>query len=195
MAFETIYAVGKDATILHHPITQQVGQLKEGELILFDLGYKENGYCADISRTYPINGTFNDLQRRVYEAVLITNKAVIDYVKPGLTIADLQEYAISILKREAMRLKLIENEEEISKLYIHNVSHFLGLDTHDVGDRKRPLRAGNVITVEPGLYFVDKEIGVRIEDDVLVTENGSRCLSRNIKKEIEDIEKLLKNRQ
>ena len=195
LAFETICAVGKDATILHHPITQQVGQLKEGELILFDLGYKENGYCADISRTYPINGTFNDLQRRVYEAVLITNKAVIDYVKPGLTIADLQEYAISILKREAMRLKLIENEEEISKLYIHNVSHFLGLDTHDVGDRKRPLRAGNVITVEPGLYFVDKEIGVRIEDDVLVTENGSRCLSRNIKKEIEDIEKLLKNRQ
>ena len=195
LAFETICAVGKDATILHHPITQQVGQLKEGELILFDLGYKENGYCADISRTYPINGTFNDLQRRVYEAVLITNKAVIDYVKPGLTIADLQEYAISLLKREAMRLKLIENEEEISKLYIHNVSHFLGLDTHDVGDRKRPLRAGNVITVEPGLYFVDKEIGVRIEDDVLVTENGSRCLSRNIKKEIEDIEKLLKNRQ
>lgn len=195
LAFETICAVGKDATILHHPITQQVGQLKEGELILFDLGYKENGYCADISRTYPINGTFNELQRRVYEAVLITNKAVIDYIKPGLTIADLQEYAISILKREAMRLKLIENEEEISKLYIHNISHFLGLDTHDVGDRKRPLRAGNVITVEPGLYFVDKEIGVRIEDDVLVTENGSRCLSRNIKKEIEDIEKLLKNRQ
>ncbi len=195
LSFETICAVGKDATILHHPITQQVGQVKEGELILFDLGYKENGYCADISRTYPINGTFNELQRKVYEAVLTANKEVINYVKPGLTIGDLQEYAISILKREALRLKLIESEEEISKVYIHNVSHFLGLDTHDVGDRKRPLKAGNVITVEPGLYFVDKGIGVRIEDDVLVTENGSRCLSRGIKKEIDDIERLLRNRK
>ena len=162
LSFETICAVGKDATIL---------------------------------RTYPINGTFNELQRKVYEAVLTANKEVINYVKPGLTIGDLQEYAISILKREALRLKLIESEEEISKVYIHNVSHFLGLDTHDVGDRKRPLKAGNVITVEPGLYFVDKGIGVRIEDDVLVTENGSRCLSRGIKKEIDDIERLLRNRK
>ena len=194
LSFETIVATGKDATILHHPIPQQEGVVKDGELVLFDLGYQYNGYSADISRTFPVNGTFTDFQRRVYEAVLNCNKAVIDYVKPGLTILELQEYAISFFKKECKRLNLIKDEEEISKLYIHNVSHFLGLDTHDVGDRKRPLVPGNVITVEPGLYFVNEGVGVRIEDDVLVTETGSRCLSRGIKKEISDIEKMLKHR-
>ena len=94
-----------------------------------------------------------------------------------------------------MRLGLIKNEEEIAKYYIHNVSHFLGLDTHDVGERSRPLKPGNVVTVEPGLYFPELNIGVRIEDDVLVTETGSRNLSRGIKKEIDDVERLLKNRK
>lgn len=194
LSFGTIVATGKDATILHHPITQQEGVIKDGDLVLFDLGYQYNGYCADISRTFPVNGTFTDFQRKVYETVLNCNKAVIDYVKPGLTIPELQEYAISFFKKECKRLDLIKDEEEISKLYIHNVSHFLGLDTHDVGDRKRPLVPGNVITVEPGLYFVNEGVGVRIEDDVLVTETGSRCLSRGIKKEISDIEKMLKHR-
>lgn len=194
LSFETIVATGKDATILHHPITQQEGVIKDGDLVLFDLGYQYNGYCADISRTFPVNGTFTDFQRKVYETVLNCNKAVIDYVRPGLTIHELQEYAISFLKKECKRLNLIKDEEEISKLYIHNVSHFLGLNTHDVGDRKRPLVPGNVITVEPGLYFVNEGVGVRIEDDVLVTETGSRCLSRGIKKEISDIEKMLKHR-
>lgn len=195
LSFETIVAAGKDATIMHHPIAQQEGILKDGDLILFDLGYRSNGYCADISRTYPINGKFSDLQRKVYEAVLNTNKAVIEYVKPGLTIADLQAFAIENLKKESMRLGLIKNEEEIAKYYIHNVSHFLGLDTHDVGERSRPLKPGNVVTVEPGLYFPELNIGVRIEDDVLVTETGSRNLSRGIKKEIDDVERLLKNRK
>ncbi len=194
LSFGTIVATGKDATILHHPIAQQEGVIKDGDLVLFDLGYQYNGYCADISRTFPVNGTFTDFQRKVYETVLNCNKAVIDYVKPGLTIPELQEYAISFFKKECKRLDLIKDEEEISKLYIHNVSHFLGLDTHDVGDRKRPLVPGNVITVEPGLYFVNEGVGVRIEDDVLVTETGSRCLSRGIKKEISDIEKMLKHR-
>ena len=195
LSFETIVAAGKDATIMHHPIAQQEGVLKDGDLILFDLGYRSNGYCADISRTYPINGKFSDLQRKVYEAVLNTNKAVIEYVKPGLTIADLQAFAIESLKKESMRLGLIKSEEEIAKYYIHNVSHFLGLDTHDVGERSRPLKPGNVVTVEPGLYFPELNIGVRIEDDVLVTETGSRNLSRGIKKEIDDVERLLKNRK
>ena len=194
LSFETIVGAGKNATTLHHPISQQEGVIKEGDLVLFDLGYQYNGYCADISRTFPVNGVFSDYQRKVYEAVLNCNKAVIDYVKPGLTILELQEYAISFFKKECKRLNLIKDEEEISKLYIHNVSHFLGLDTHDVGDRKRPLVPGNVITVEPGLYFVNEGVGVRIEDDVLVTETGSRCLSRGIKKEISDIEKMLKHR-
>ena len=137
---------------------------------------------------------FTELQRKIYEAVLNCNKAVIEYIKPGLTIMNLQEFAIEFLKKECVRLGLLKEEDDIKKYYIHNVSHYLGMDTHDVGDRNKPLEAGNIITVEPGLYFVEDGIGVRIEDDVLVTSTGSRCLSRGIKKEISDIEKLLKNR-
>ena len=195
LAFETICAAGKDATIMHHPISQQEKIIEEGELVLFDLGYRYNGYSADISRTYPVNGVFSDEQKKIYQAVLTCNKEIIDYVKPGLCIKDLQEKAIEILKREAVKAGLVKEDEDIKKYYIHNVSHHLGLDTHDVGGRETILVPGNVITVEPGLYFVEKGIGVRIEDDVLVTENGSECLSKGIKKEISDIEKMLSKRK
>ena len=195
LSFDTIIASGKNATILHHPITQQTKAIEEGELILFDLGYKYNGYCADISRTFPVNGVFTEYQKKVYQAVLTCNKAVIEYVKPGLTIADLQNYAKEVLKKEAVKYGLIKEEDDISKYYIHNVSHFLGLDTHDCGDRSTPLVPGNVITVEPGLYFVDTGIGVRIEDDVLVTETKAIVLSDGIVKEINEVEKLLKGKR
>ena len=194
LAFETICGAGIDGTVMHHPIKQQTRQINRGDLVLFDLGYKHNGYSADISRTYPVDGVFTELQRKIYEAVLNCNKAVIEYIKPGLTIMNLQEFAVEFLKKECVRLGLLKEEDDIKKYYIHNVSHYLGMDTHDVGDRNKPLEAGNIITVEPGLYFVEDGIGVRIEDDVLVTSTGSRCLSRGIKKEISDIEKLLKNR-
>lgn len=194
LAFETIIGAGANGTVLHHPISQQNEMLKDGDLVQFDLGYRHKGYCADISRCFPINGHFTDKQKLVYEAVLNCNKAVIEYAKPGLSIADLQEYTINFLKKECIRLGLLKNEDDILKYYIHNVSHFLGLDTHDVGNRQRKLEAGNVITVEPGLYFVEDGIGVRIEDDVLITEDGSRCLSKLIKKEISDIERMLKFR-
>lgn len=195
LAFETICAAGKDATIMHHPVSQQDKIIEEGELVLFDLGYRYKGYSADISRTYPVNGVFSEEQKKIYQAVLTCNKEVIAYVKPGLTIKDLQEKALEVLKREAVRAGLIGEEEDIKKYYIHNVSHHLGLDTHDVGGRETVLVPGNVITVEPGLYFVEKGIGVRIEDDVLVTEKGSECLSKGIKKEIVDIEKMLKQKK
>ena len=194
LAFETIVASGPNAIILHHPVAQQTRALESDDLVLFDLGYKHNGYSADISRTYPVSGKFNDRQREVYQAVLNCNLAVIDHVKPGLTLLELQEYAINTLKIECLKRGLIENENDILKYYIHSVSHFLGLDTHDVGTKDRKLVAGNVITVEPGLYFPEDGIGVRIEDDVLVTETGSVCLSKTIKKEIDDVERLLKNR-
>ena len=180
---------------MHHPVKQQTRAVKEGELVLFDLGYKYKGYSADISRTYPINGVFSDKQKKVYQAVLTCNKSVIEMIKPGLTIKDLQEHALEVLKREAVKYGLIKEEDDIKKYYIHNVSHFLGLDTHDVGSRETPLEPGHVITVEPGLYFVDLGIGVRIEDDVLITSDGSRCLSKGIKKEISDIERMLKHRR
>lgn len=194
LAFETIVASGPNGIILHHPVSQQTRALEADDLVLFDLGYKHNGYSADISRTYPVSGKFNDRQREVYQAVLNCNLAVIDHVKPGLTLLELQEYAINTLKIECLKRGLIENEDDILKYYIHSVSHFLGLDTHDVGTKDRKLVPGNVITVEPGLYFPEDGLGVRIEDDVLVTETGSLCLSKTIKKELDDIERLLKNR-
>ena len=195
LAFETIIGSGPNSVVPHHPIKQQDRIIEYDDLVQFDLGYKYRGYSADISRCYPVSGTFSEKQRQVYEAVLVCNKAVIDYVKPGLTIMDLQEFAINVLRGECLNRKLIKNGDDIMLYYIHKVSHFLGLDTHDVGDREKPLVPGNVITVEPGLYFKDEGIGVRIEDDVLVTENGCICLSKGIKKEVDDIERLLKNRR
>lgn len=195
LAFETIVASGKNATVMHHPITQQTKMIEGDDLVLFDLGYKHNGYCADISRTYPVNGQFSEKQKSIYQAVLACNLAVINYVKPGLTLLEVQEYAISVLKKECLARNLIQNEDDILKYYIHNVSHYLGLDTHDVGDKKRKLVPGNVITVEPGLYFVEDGIGVRIEDDVLITEDGAVCLSKGIKKDLNDIERMLRDRR
>ena len=195
LAFSTICAAGKDATIMHHPVEQQDRIIDMNDLVLFDLGYNYNGYSADISRTYPVNGIFEGKQKLIYEAVLNCNKAVINMIKPGLKLKDLQGFTLEFLKKETVRLGLLKEEDDIKKYYIHNVSHHLGLDTHDVCDREMPLTPGCVITVEPGLYFVEDGIGVRIEDDVLVTDKGSDCLSKGIKKEIADIEKMLRNKK
>lgn len=192
LAFNTIVAAGKNATCLHYP-TQNCA-VRENDLILFDLGYKSNGYCADISRTFPVNGTFQGKGKLIYEAVLNCNKAVIEYAKAGLTIKDLQEYTREFLKNECVRLNLLDPNDDIQKVYFHNVSHHLGLDTHDASNREKPLEEGNVITVEPGLYFADLGIGVRIEDDVLIHENKSEVLSFSIPKEIADIEKLFRTK-
>ena len=193
LAFSTIVGAGVNSTCLHYP-TQDC-KIQADDIILFDLGYRENLYCADISRTYPVSGVYSPMQRKVYEAVLNCNKAVIAYIREGLTIKDLQEFATNYLKNECVRLKLISPEEDIRKYYIHNVSHHLGLNTHDISDRSRPLEKGNVITVEPGLYFPELKIGVRIEDDVLVTSGRAEVLSDSIIKEANDIEKLFKTKK
>ncbi|HHT67240.1 MAG TPA: M24 family metallopeptidase [Erysipelotrichaceae bacterium] len=189
LAFSTIVAAGKNATCLHYPT--QNDKIKDHDLILFDLGFRHDHYCADISRTFPVSGKFVGVQAKIYEAVLIANKAVIKYAKAGLTISDLQNFAIETLKKECLRLGLIENEEQLINHYYHNVSHHLGLDTHDVSDREKPLEKGNVITVEPGLYFAKLGIGVRIEDNILITEDGAIVLSKNIAKEMDEIERLM----
>ena len=159
---------------------------------MFDLGYSHKGYCADISRTYPISGTFSEVQRSIYEAVLNCNKALIEYAKPGLTLLDLQNFASDFLRAECIRLGLIEVEEDIRKYYYHSCSHHLGLDTHDACVRNLPLEPGNVITIEPGLYFANHGVGVRVEDDILITSTGAENLSIGIQKEIGEIERLFK---
>lgn len=193
LAFPTIVASGKNATCLHYP--QQKDIVRENHLVLFDLGYSYEGYSADISRTYPVNGKYEGVQKEIYEAVLICNKSVIEYVRTGMTIKDLQDYATEVLKRECIRRGLMDENDDIRKYYYHNVSHFLGLDTHDVGDRNKPLENGNVITVEPGLYFAKHNCGVRIEDDVLIRDGRGECLSKGIAKEIADIERIFQTKE
>ena len=192
LAFSTIVAAGKNATCLHYPT--QTSTIRQGDLVLFDLGYQSNGYCADISRTFPVDGVFSGKGKAIYEAVLNCNKAVIEYAHAGLTIADLQEYTKTFLKNECVRLGLLKKDDDIMKVYYHNISHHLGLDTHDTSNRDKPLEEGNVITVEPGLYFAELGIGVRIEDDVLIHQDKSEVLSIGIPKEIEDIEKLFRTK-
>lgn len=190
LSFETIIASGKNALCLHYP--SQSSQIQPGDLVLMDLGFKHNHYSADISRTYPIDGVFTGVKRDIYEAVLNCNKALIEYAKPGLKISDLQAFAVDFLRSECLRLGLLDVDDDIRGVYYHGCSHYLGLDTHDVGDREIPLEPGNVITIEPGLYFAKYGVGVRIEDDVLITEKGSENLSAFILKEISDIERMFK---
>ena len=192
LSFSTIIAAGKNATCLHYPT--QTSKVRTKDMILFDLGYKEHGYSADISRTYPVNGVFAGIHKSIYEAVLNCNKAVIEYARTGMTIADLQAFATETLKSECIRLKLMDKDDDIRKYYYHNVSHHLGLDTHDVSVRERPLENGNVITVEPGLYFANFGIGVRIEDDIVFKDGKAVNLSKSIAKEIKDVERLFKTR-
>lgn len=192
VSFATIAASGKNAAILHYPHPNDV--LSDGDLMLFDLGSQYQNYCADVSRTLPINGKFNDFQLKLYNEVLKANELVINSVVPGVTIAELQQIAIRSLTKSLIDLGLITKEEDYIKYYFHNVSHHLGLDTHDPSFRDRPLEPGNVITVEPGLYIKEMGIGIRIEDDILVTKTGNMNLTISIPKNAAELERLLASR-
>jgi Xaa-Pro aminopeptidase len=196
-AFHTIAASGKNATVLHY--NNNNAETKDGDLILFDLGAAYNYYSSDISRTFPLNGKFTERQRAVYSAVLRAMKEVEKAAKPGVSLLELNDIAKKYLAEGCRELGLIQEDSELSKYYYHGVAHYLGLDTHDVGGyevsgKKRPLEPGMVITNEPGLYIEEWGIGVRIEDDLLITEEGNINLSMDIIKEIDEIEEFMKNR-
>ncbi|PNR93665.1 aminopeptidase P family protein [Petrotoga sp. 9PWA.NaAc.5.4] len=187
-AFKPIIASGINSTILHY--SDNSSKTEEGDLVLLDLGAQYNYYSADISRTFPISRKFNTRQKDVYNVVLTTMKEIERQARPGLTLFDLNEIAKKCLADGCKKLGLIESSNELSNYYFHSVSHFLGLDTHDVGDKNTELKPGMVITNEPGLYITKEKIGIRIEDDLLITEDGCENLSKDIPREIEDIEKL-----
>ncbi len=191
-AFPTILASGVHATCLHYPTPYE--RIASGDLVLMDLGSRNGYYCADVSRTVPANGVFTDLQRTIYSIVLGANKAVANFVRPGRTIKEVQSFTVEYLAAECLSKRLIQSKDEISNYYFHGVSHHIGLDTHDPGDpdKSKPLVAGNVISDEPGLYFKELGIGVRIEDDLLLTEDGCEVLTKDIIKEIPDIEAFYK---
>lgn len=188
-SFDTIAAAGKNATILHYIDNNDV--LKEDELILFDLGCQTEFYVSDISRTFPISGKFTKRQHEVYEVVLDANKKCIEFLKPGVTWKEFNDYAKKLLSEGCKKLGLIKDDSELSKYYYHSIGHSIGLDTHDPALHQYPIIEGMVVTVEPGLYIEEEGIGIRIEDNILITKDGRINLSKDIIKEADDIEKFM----
>lgn len=183
-AFKSICASGKRATILHYNSNNQI--VKDGELFLCDLGATNNYYQADISRVFPVNGKFSERQKVLYELVLKVQKKVEAAAKPGVTLSDLNQIVIDFYQQELPKHGL---NKDVREYYFHGVSHQLGLDTHDLSSRVPVvLQEGMIITNEPGLYVEDEEIGIRIEDDLLITADGCVNLSKDIMKEVEEIE-------
>ena len=188
-AFKTIAASGKRATILHYSENDQI--MQDGELFLCDLGATYDHYNADISRTFPVNGHFSERQKELYEIVLTAQKIVEDNARVGMKIKDLNQMVIDYYKKELPNHGL---DKDVSEYYFHSCSHHLGLDTHDVdGGMGATLEAGNVITNEPGLYVEEEGIGIRIEDDLLITGTGVEVLSQDIIKNPDDIEVFMNN--
>jgi Xaa-Pro aminopeptidase len=209
-AYGSIVGGGANATILHY-ITNDA-ELHDGDLLLVDAGAEFRGYASDITRTFPVSGRFSAPQRDIYEAVLEAQTACVEMVNPGVTMEDLNNHAIKLLTASMVRLglltgdveKLIE-EKTYRRFFMHGIGHFLGLDVHDAGryqldGKARELAPGVVVTVEPGIYVAEdsenvpdkyRGIGVRIEDDVLVTADGHRVLTSKVPKQIDEIEKLM----
>lgn len=185
-AFKTIAASGINATVLHYSSNNSM--IPKDSLILFDLGAQYKYYNADISRTFPVDGKFTERQKTFYNTVLRANLEVIEMIKPGVPFAKLNERVREIYFEELKKLGMVEKPEDVSKYYYHGVSHFLGLDTHDVGERNVTLEEGMILTVEPGLYIEEEGIGIRIEDNILVTATGCENLSKDIIKTVEEIE-------
>jgi Xaa-Pro aminopeptidase len=209
VAFDSIVAAGANATILHYP--QKGGLLKDGELVLIDAGVEFDYYASDISRTFPVNGKFSPEQSAVYQAVLNVQQQVIEQIKPGVSWFSLEQLTQHLITAELVKLDLLNGEidelvanQAYRPFYMHHFGHWMGLDDHDVGkyrdgDMWRQLEPNMVLTVEPGIYISPKldvdpkwhGIGVRIEDDILVTETGYENLTAAAPKEIADIEQLI----
>jgi Xaa-Pro aminopeptidase len=189
-AFTSIVAGGGRATTLHYDNNDQI--VHDGEMVLIDLGAADGNYCADISRTFPINGKFTDRQKEIYNTVLAAQQLVMDNAKPGVTTGELNQMVIDYYESRLDDLDLRKDGKGVRDYYYHGVSHSLGLDTHDISTgRNMVLAPGMVITVEPGLYIEEEGIGVRIENDVLITEDGIIDLSREIPKTVEEIEAIM----
>lgn len=190
VSFPTIAGSGINGCMLHYGTNHC--KLEDGKLLLLDLGARVDGYCADITRTYPINGKYTPRQREIYDIVLRANREVAKAARPGVTLRELNELCKKVLAEGLMAIGKIESADQIGTYYMHGVSHHLGIDTHDCAvNESEGLRAGMVISDEPGLYIDEEEIGIRIEDDLLITEDGCRVLSEAIPREAEEIEALM----
>ena len=210
-AYSPIVAGGANACVLHYVFND--APLRDGDLLLIDAGCELDGYASDITRTFPVNGRFSGAQRAVYEVVLAAQAAAIERVRPGSGWNEPHDAAVRVLAQGMLDLKLLAGslqevleKETYKRFYMHRTGHWLGLDVHDAGDYKRsgawrPLSPGMALTVEPGLYIRAAadvpqplhDIGVRIEDDVLVTETGCEVLTAEAPKTVADVEALMRD--
>lgn len=188
-AFPTIAASGPNACVLHYVANDR--KMQEGDLILFDLGAEWKYYASDVSRTYPVGGKFSGQQKELYQVVERGLEAAIARTKPGQKKDELQEISKDVMAQGLMELGMIKEKEEISRYYYHGSGHYIGLYTHDVGDEQALLEKDMVFTLEPGLYFEELGIGIRVEDTLVVTEDGCEVLSGDIPKTVEEIESFM----
>lgn len=184
-AFPSIVAGGKNGTILHYLANS--GTIRNGDLVVVDIGAAYNYYCADLTRTYPVSGTFTKRQRELYNLVLETQEYIASIAKPGYWLKNQDEPDKSL---HHLAVKFLA-ERGYSQYFTHGIGHFLGLDVHDVGDYKVPLQEGDVITIEPGIYIPEEGIGIRIEDDYWVVKDGVVCLSEHLPKHPDEIEAIV----
>ena len=193
VSFPTIVGSGINGCSMHYEFNHS--KIEEDRLVLLDLGARVEGYCADISRTYPASGHFTPRQRQYYDLVLRANREIARFAAPGKTLTELNDRCKAVLAEGLMEMGKISRAEEIGKYYMHGVSHQIGLDTHDAYDRMdRPLEPGMIISDEPGLYIDEECIGIRIEDDLLITEEGCTVLSEDIERTAEEIETIMRGR-
>lgn len=197
-AFQTIVASGPDSCTLHYVRNDK--PCREGDLVLLDFGAEYAHYAADLTRTVPVNGRFTERQRAVYEAVLRVQKGAIDLLRPGNTLEAYNAEVGRMTESELIGLGVLDADRvreqppdrPLYKTYFpHGTSHHLGLDVHDYGDRFRPFEPGMVFTCEPGIYLRTEGIGVRIENDILVTADGPEDLMADIPREVEEIEEIM----
>jgi Xaa-Pro aminopeptidase len=192
-SFTTIVAAGINATILHYNENNQ--PIQQSDLVLTDCGSVYHLYNSDITRTWPKSGVFSKRQKELYQLVLDVNKACIQAAKPGMTWLELNTLAKDKLAKGLVKLGVMKSEDQIGEYYYHSIGHHLGLDVHDAGVYSTPLAEGNVITIEPGVYIAKDEIGIRIEDNILITKTGSKNLSSMIPKEIVELEALFSSKK
>lgn len=186
-AFPSIVAGGGRATTLHYSSNNSI--VEDGQMVLIDLGAAVGNYCADISRTFPVNGKFTERQKEIYNTVLNVQQLLIDTAKPGMTQRQLNDMVIAYYESKLDDLGLRKDGKTVQDYYYHGVSHNMGLDCHDIcTERERTLKPGMVVTIEPGLYIEEEGIGVRIENDILITEDGCIDLSSDILRTVEEIE-------
>ena len=194
-AYTPIIASGFSACVLHYVENNQA--CKDGELILMDVGAEYANYASDLTRTIPVNGKFTERQKEVYSAVLTVMKQAIEILRPGITLHDYHKKVGEFMTSQLLQLGLITKEEvenqnpewpAYKKYFMHGTSHYIGLDVHDVGSWYQPIEEGMVFTVEPGIYIREENMGIRLENDLLITKDGHRDLMGHIPIEIEDIE-------